>query len=184
MKLLIIGLLFPLFTIGQTIHHNGEKIIYKGSVKLDANALTEIRDRLQLVLPEVAGKMTDSILIQSTEDELQALGSIRLQSPYHIIKKVHFTMLLKPSVRGYDYSVDSIYVTEKRRGWKEKKTQSEELIEALEETGNAAVELEILLNEIDLRIQKLLTVLENQMKTKKPGREQNNTASAGNRTSQ
>ncbi|HEV7334135.1 MAG TPA: hypothetical protein VGN63_24090 [Flavisolibacter sp.] len=180
MKQLIIGLLFPLFAIGQTVHHDGEKIIYKGSVKLNENATAEVHSRLQQVFPRVAEKLTDTITILSVQDDLHASGSIRLNSPYHIIKKLHFTIQLAPVSSGYDYTVDSIFITEKRRGWKESKTHSRELIEALEETGNAAIELEVLLNEIDLRIQKMLTLLENGMRNTGSSRGQKDTASAGN----
>ncbi|HEY1023145.1 MAG TPA: hypothetical protein VGE06_12575 [Flavisolibacter sp.] len=180
MKHLLIVLLFPLFTLGQTVHHDGEKIVYEGNVKLDAGGLSNMQNRLQNVLADVAGKMADSILIRAGEDAIQAAASIRMNSPYAIIRKMHFTLQLAPHATGYTYTVDSIVVTEKRRGWKEKSVTSEEMIDNLEETGNAAIELEITLNEIDLRIQKLLRVLENKMKQESPGRESNTGTAASN----
>lgn len=164
MKKLLISLLFPLFSFGQTIHHNEEKIIYKGSVELNGGAASDIRTRLQQAFSEVAVDMADSVLIQPNEENVRAYASLRMKSTYDIIKKVHFTIQLSPQPSGYTYTIDSVYVTERRRGWKEKRFDSKEMVEALEETGNAAIELEITLNEIDLRLQKLLRLMENEMK--------------------
>jgi hypothetical protein len=181
MKHLILCLFFPLFLFGQTGHHDEEKILYKDTVKLAENR-GDVFNRLLQVFPNVAGKLADSIRIVEKDDELEALASIRLKSPYAIIKKLHFTMTLHPVANGYAYTVDSVFVTEKRRGWKEKKKDSKEMIEALEETGNAAIELEILLNEIDLRIQQLLTILEKEMRKTAVVGKQKGTAFSGKRS--
>src|SRR5688500_10446644 len=123
MKLLFICLLSPLFLFGQTIHHMDEKIIYTGSVNLAENQ-AEVASRLQQVFPNVANKLADSVLLVSKEEGLEAHTSIRLKSPYAIIKKLHFSMTLLPGANGYSYTVDSVFVTEKRRGWKEKRTEA------------------------------------------------------------
>lgn len=175
MKQLFICLFFPLFLFGQTVHHDDDKIIYTGHINL-AEKKTEVLSRLQQVFPKIAGKLTDSVLLVSKEEGLEAQASLRLKSPYAIIRKVHFSMSLIPETDGYTYTVDSVFVTEKRRGWKEKRTDAEDMIEALEETGNAAIELEILLNEIDLRIQQLLTILETEMRKAGSVRKENETA--------
>lgn len=180
MKHLLIVLFFPLFSVAQTVHHDGEQIVYEGSVKLDAGSLTNLPSRLQSVLADVAGKMTDSVLIRSAENAIHSYASIRMNSPNAVIRKMHFTLQLVPQPNGYAYTVDSVVVTEKRRGWKEKRVGSEEMIGNLEETGNAAIELELTLNEIDLRIQKLLRVLENEMKKGTLNTESINGSAAGN----
>lgn len=164
MKQIIFGLLLPLFSFAQTIHHEDGKIVYKGNVHIGLSSNNTVLSRLQSVFPVVAEKSTDSVRIQSMEKAIEAYGEIRLKSPYHIIRTLHFTIQLTPIEGGYAYNVDSVSVSERRRGMKETVTTAAELIEDLEETGNAAIELEILLNEIDLRIQKLLTILENEMK--------------------
>lgn len=180
MKHLLIVLFFPLFSIAQTVHHDGEKIVYEGSVKLNAGNLANLPGRLQVVLADVAGKMADSVLIRSDENTIRSYASIRMNSPYAIIRKMHFSLQLVPQPTGYAYTVDSIVVTERRRGWKEKSVGSEEMIENLEETGNAAIELELTLNEIDLRIQKLLRVLANEMKKDSSNRESIHGNASGN----
>ncbi|MBB1284302.1 hypothetical protein HRH25_07960 [Flavisolibacter sp. BT320] len=183
MKKLLIGLLFPLFSFGQTVHHNEEKIIYKGSVELNGGAAPDIRTRLQQTFSEVAVDMADSVFIQPNEEKIQAYASIRMKSTYDIIKKMHLTIQLTPQPSGYTYTIDSVYVTERRRGWKEKRFDSKEMVEALEETGNAAIELEITLNEIDLRLQKLLRLLENEMKNQSATQEQSRISSNDNGSS-
>lgn len=163
MKQLLFLLLFPLCLFGQTVHHDDKKIIYKGEVTLAASPV-DVTGRLQDAFPKVAAKLVDTVSLTTNEKGLEAQTTIRLNAPYAIHKKLHFTLNLQPVSNGYAYTVDSVFVTEKRRGWKEKRTDSKDMIDALEETGKAAVELEVLLNEIDLRIQQLLAVLATEMR--------------------
>ncbi|NTS41385.1 hypothetical protein HRG84_10760 [Flavisolibacter sp. BT320] len=163
MKQLIFLLLFPLYFFGQTVHHDDEKIIYKGEVAL-ATTNADVIGRLQEAFPKIAGKLADTVSLATKDQGLEALTTVRLNAPYAIHKKLHFTLDLQPIPNGYAYTVDSVFVTERRRGWKEKRTDAKDMIEALEETGKAAIELEVLLNEIDLRIQQMLTMLATEMR--------------------
>ena len=168
MKLLLFGLLLPLLSAGQTIHFEEDKIVYKGSVNLALLTKDAILERLQNALPVTSKKSTDSLRFHKTDSSLQAFAQIKLKTPYHLIRRVNFALQLMPRQGAYDYKVDSVSLIDGRRGWKQTTKPAAELLEGLEETGIAEIETEMLLNEIDLRIQKVLKVLENQMRVPDP----------------
>jgi hypothetical protein len=181
MKLLLFGLLLPLLSAGQTIHFEEDKIVYKGSVNLALSTKDAILERLQTALPAVSKKSIDSLRFHKTDSGLQAFAQIKLKTPYHLIRRVNFAFQLTPREGGYDYQVDSVSLIDGRRGWKQTTKPAAELLEGLEETGLAEIETEILLNEIDLRIQKVLKILENQMRVPDPeGRGKDTSSASGN----
>ncbi|MDQ3278215.1 MAG: hypothetical protein M3Q06_07805 [Bacteroidota bacterium] len=164
MKQLLFALLLPVFAAGQTIHYEDDKIIYKGTVELGLHSQEEIFLRLQQALPVAAKKSTDTIAIHLTDSAMTVTGEIKMKTPYQQKRKFHFLMELTPKSGGFGYKVDSVFVTEGRRGWKMKVKKAGELLAGMEEYGVAEIEAEKLLNEIDLRIQKMLRILENEMR--------------------
>lgn len=167
MKWLLLLLYFPYASFAQTIHFEKDEILYKGSVSLPGVPASEVAARFE---PAIAASMEGEIVgiqFPPGENTLVAEGAIALTTPFHIIRKVHFTLRLTANEAGYTYRVDSVAVTERRRGSKLKITSAKELLEGMEDTGVSGTANERLLNEIDLRLQKLLTVLASAMQEAK-----------------
>ncbi len=164
MKYLFLYLLLPLFSLGQTIHADKDKIIYAGSVSLSGEPATAVLPRLQTALQNAFEKCGASGEIQAAHEAVVSVGGMELTTPYHLIRTLHFTLQVTPKEGGYDYRIDSVSVSERRRGGKAKIKSSKELLEGIEDTGNVAIEAERLLNEADMRFQKLLAILETQIK--------------------
>src|SRR5438552_4169418 len=86
-KRVILFLLIPAVTSGQTIHIDSNRILYKGTVKLDAVNKEELFARARNAL--FNNVKEDSMVTDNKEKGMiAAKGSIKLGSPYHIIKKL------------------------------------------------------------------------------------------------
>jgi hypothetical protein len=95
---------------------------------------------------------------------ITAKGSIKLVSPYHIVKTVEYILELSVDDGAYQYRVDSVYIKRFERGGKTIKTPSEELVRGVGATGPEAADAEKQLNEIDMNFQKLLYFVKADMK--------------------
>jgi hypothetical protein len=165
MKALFIALLVPVLSIGQTVHYEKKEIVYKGTVKLtgpsahaqSANFYTAVQAAAKESKAQIDGNTNGPVFISQ--------GKLRLIAPFRIIRELHFTLALTPQTNAYSYRIDSVYVTEKRRGGSETLRTSKELLEGIEDTGLKAIETERLLNEIDMRLQKILAVTERELNT-------------------
>ena len=163
MKVLLIALLLPVLSAGQTIHFEKKDILYKGNVKTAGTTATDLSANLSNAV-QIAAKETKAKIDQQAGGQmLVAQGMVRMNAPFRIIRNVHFTLTLHPQGSGYDYRIDSVYITEKRRAGRETTRSSKELLEGIEDTGLKAIETERLLNEIDMRLQKVLAIIKRQM---------------------
>ena len=160
MKYLFLLLLLPLLSPAQTIHFKKKEIIYKGIESASGLSATEVAGRLPNAVAMAADKSDARMEILSTGNPLTWKGTIKLNMPYHIVRTLHFTLQLTPKEGGYDYRIDSVSVIDRRRGDSVEVSSAEELLEGIEDTGPEAIEAERLLNEIDMRFQKLLVLLE------------------------
>lgn len=164
MKGLLLLLFFPIASFAQTIHFEDEKILYKGSVSVPGMSANEVAARFGPAIAALMNRETVSTHFLPGENTLVAKDAIALTTPFHLIRKVHFTLRLTAKEAGYTYCIDSVAVTERRRGSKPKIKSAKELLEGMEETGASGTANERLLNEIDLRFQKLLTLLASAMR--------------------
>lgn len=160
-------MLFPLHLIAQMIHFDGDEIQYNGSVSVPGVSVKEVQLRLHQALPEIVSSKERKEEPVINKDKLTVPCKITLSTPFHLSRQVHFTMQVTAKEGAYTYNIDKVYLTEKRRGGEAKKTSSEDLLKGMEETGNAGAEREKLLNEIDMRFQKLLAQLEAAVGNKK-----------------
>jgi hypothetical protein len=164
MKWLIFLLCLPVVPFAQTIHFDDKNIVYKGTEMLPDIKEKTILSQLPSALAAAQEKKTANTEVVAGKDKVVSTGEMKLKSPFPIIRKVHYTLAVSPNEDGYSYQIDSVYVTEKRRGGKTETKNAEELLEGMEETGMVAIETEKVLNEIDMRFQKLLVLLARQMK--------------------
>jgi hypothetical protein len=168
-KHIIFILLIPVVTNGQTAHVDEDRIVYKGTVKLEQVNKEDMYTRAKnAILNNVKGSKKGIVDGNNEKEKIAAKGSIRLSSPYHIIKTVEYILELSLEDGKYKYRIDSVYINEIERGGKTNKISSEELLKGMEVTGATSANTEKQLNEIDMNFQKLLVLINNDMK-KKPG---------------
>ena len=158
-------MLMPFVSLAQTIHFDHKNIVYKGAVATPGIQDGALLSRLQEAVAAVHNDKRTKAEITSSHHNIVAVGETKLNSPFHILRKVHYTLKLHPAESGYAYHIDSVSVSEKRRGGKPETKHAKELLKGIEDTGTVAIETEKLLNEIDMRFQKLLALLAKRMKT-------------------
>jgi len=152
--------LAPLFSNGQTVHLDSNKIVYKGLVNIDHLSKDEIYTRAKNALATtVKGENQTIIYEDSSNTMITAKGSIKLASPYSIIKKVEYILELSISEGKYKYRIDSVQIRQEERGGKTSIISSQKLVEGMDESGPVSANTEKQVNEIDMIFQKLLDQL-------------------------
>jgi hypothetical protein len=164
MKWLIFLLCLPVVPFAQTIHFDDENIVYEGTEMVPGVKGKAILSQLPSAIAAAQEKKTAKTEVVAGKNKVVSTGEMKLKSPFPIIRKVHYRLAVSPNEDGYSYHIDSVYVTEKRRGGKTETKNAEELLEGMEETGNVAIETEKVLNEIDMHFQKLLALLARRMR--------------------
>ena len=166
-KQVILFLLVPAVTFGQTIHIDSNRIVYKGAVKLDAVNKDELYARARNAIFDNVKE--DSIITDNKEKGMiAAKGSIKLASPYHIIKKVEYILELTVDDGKYEYRIDSVSIKQVERGGKTTRIYADEILQGLDLTASGFVpgygNVEKQVNEIDMNFQKLITLINADMK--------------------
>ena len=164
MKLFVLLLLLPVFSFSQTIHRDGKKILYTGDVSLMAHSSKDVLSMLNNAVHKLVKKEKRNGGPLTIGDTLSARGEMDLKMVQSLGRKLHYTIRLAAKEDGYAYTVDSVYVTERKFGEKEKTKKDKELLADMEISGPVSESSEKLLNEIDMNVQKLLVMLEKEMK--------------------
>ena len=112
----------------------------------------------------VTGSKQSTVTEDRGKGMISATGSIKLVSPYHIIKTVDYIFELSVDDGKYEYRIDSVYVKEVERGGKAAKISSEELLKAMNVNGPASSTAEEQLNEIDMKFQRLIALFKSDMR--------------------
>jgi hypothetical protein len=163
MKALLFLLLLPLFSQSQTIHRKGKKIVYEGEVTLPGRTSAEVLAQLQSVAGTLVKNGKNPAAFHANGQTLEALGNMQLNTEYHLIRNLNYTLQLTAKENGYAYRIDSVYVTERKRDGDEKTRTGKQLLKDMEVSGPVAEATEKILNEIDMNFQKLLTVMKAKM---------------------
>lgn len=155
MKILLILLMLPVLSMGQTVHIKEDKIIYEGKQKIEGVSSQQILERIQNQLPEIISnyKATPS------DNSLKAKGELKLTAPYNVVRSVKYTLTVNPTDNGYEYLIEDVFFIDRERGKKRVTRTSEEVMEGMTETGKLVGETEKILNETDMRFQKLLALI-------------------------
>jgi hypothetical protein len=162
-KRIIFLLLIPVVTNGQTVHVDEDRIVYKGTIKLEQVNKEDLYPRAKdAILNNVKGSKKG--IVEDNKEKIAATGSIKLASPYHIIKTVEYILELSVEDGKYKYRIDSVYINQAERGGKTIKISSEELLKGMEVSGSISATTEKQLNEIDMNFQKLLALVNTDMK--------------------
>jgi hypothetical protein len=164
-KLIIFLLLIPVVTYGQTVHVDSNRIVYKGTVKPGLINKDELYARAKnAIFNNVKGSKEVIVVDDNERGMIAAQGSIRLASPYHIIKTVEYILELSVDDGKYEYRIDSVYIKQVERGGKTHKISSEELLKGMDVSGPVSAAAEKQLNEIDMNFQKLIDLVNTYMK--------------------
>ena len=160
MRFLLFLLLIPALAQCQTVHIEKGRIAYKGSVKIDGVTKTELYKRAKQALLKNIKAAKEEIDIENKEkEEIIVGGRMRLSSTHGDIKTLKYTVKIAVKDDGYKYQVDSVYFKRTERGGKTIIIPSEELVNVMDMSGIPAIEMEKQLNEIDMRIQQLLDLI-------------------------
>ena len=151
--------LTPLFSLGQTVHLDSNRIVYKGTVNIDHISKDEIYARAKLALATTMKGEKQTIIYEDSSNMIIAKGSERLASPYSTIKKVEYILELSIDDGKYKYRIDSVYIKQEERGGKTSRISSQKLVEGMDESGPVSANTEKQVNEIDMIFQKLLDLL-------------------------
>ena len=176
MKFFLALYLLPLFSASQTVHVKDGSILYEGKENVTGVSATEISRRIQNILPSLVdykassrsspkkkatstqGQLFENS-IQSANLTVTARGELILKTPYNIIRSVNYSIELRAIENGYEYLIDSVSFTEQKRGEKPGTKSSKEVLDNMGEQGAIVSETEKLLNEADMRFQKLLALI-------------------------
>ncbi|RYY67576.1 MAG: hypothetical protein EOO12_00645 [Chitinophagaceae bacterium] len=157
MRYLLFLLLAPVFANSQTIHLVRDKICYSGSLATgNADSKT-----LQEILKAAVLRYTGTTLQGQAENQLFARATMRLASPYHLVRTVQYNLQLTIDKNLCRYTIDSVVLVEKERGGPARTTTDADLLKNMDVSGAMSMNTEALLNEIDMRFQKLLDRLRN-----------------------
>src|SRR6266576_2007671 len=118
-KYIIFVLLMPMITNGQTVHVDSDRIVYKGTIKLDDVNKDELFARANHVFSNnIIGDRKEMITNNNKKDIIAAKGTLRLTSPHSIISTVEYIFELSIENGGFKYRIDSVYIKETERGGK------------------------------------------------------------------
>jgi hypothetical protein len=160
MKMMLFLLMVPVFSIGQTVHIKEDKIVYEGKEKMEGISASQIFIRMQNALPDIVDNYKKE---DQSSNSIKFTGQMKLKTPYSIIRSVHYSLKLEASQDGYEYSIDDISFTEQKRGEKAVTKSSKEVLENMSETGKIVSDTEQILNETDMRFQKLLDFIKSEV---------------------
>lgn len=159
MKLILFCLCFPFLAATQTIHVEGNEIVYKGTIRRSGSS-----HRIQpAVLTAAKGGVVQTRAL-SGQQSVTARSVLSMKRPFPLIRDLHFRLQVRAQKDGYSYRIDSVYITEKQHANDTiKRTGTEELLEGRELTGAAGTDHEKLLNEIDMYLQKFIAILRREL---------------------
>jgi hypothetical protein len=165
MKWLIIFLLIPFVSRGQTVHIKDGRIFYENNIKAENISNENISAAIQKALTKTDSKQRDISSINS-EGEIIATADMKLMSNQIAINTLRYTIRINRKEKGIEYTIDSVSLIRKDRGIGTTTISSEELVSYMEITGPVASQTEKQLNEIDMRFQQLMDYFEAYVKGK------------------
>jgi len=163
-KIWIIACLLSVPAVAQTVHVDSDRIAYRNTVTVDNTGQLQLFFRAQKAIADYVAQQPALIKTDALNNEMSAQGSIRLTSPYHMIKTLLYTIKLSVRDGAYEYQIDSVYLKQEERGGSTKLISSRELLKGMDVSGEASWITEKQLNEIDMNLQKLLALVKGEMK--------------------
>lgn len=163
MKICFLILLLPFLSAAQTVHVDDDEVKYKGTIKVDGAAGSALFSRAQQAVKALNEyhNVKDQKVDQGNGITVRA--ETKLPTPYTHKRKLYYSIQLTPVDGGLQYKIDSVSVSEKRRGYKETVKTSEELLEELDAAGLIRNATQEILNQIDMKFQQLIAVMKGEI---------------------
>jgi hypothetical protein len=163
-KIFIAAVSFSLPVAAQTVHVDSNRIAYRNKATVANTSQTELFFRAQKAVANYVTQQPGAIKTDAINNEISAPGSIKLPSPYHLIKSLLYTIEISVNDGAYEYRIDSVSLKVTERGGGTKLVSSEELLKGMEVSGAASWIMEKQLNEIDMNLQKVIALINGEMK--------------------
>lgn len=163
--MITILLAFSILVRAQTAHIEKGEIVYRGAVKIKGSDQATLSTRIQKAVPSIF-KSKEQPVLGIGKTSISTNGTFKLTSPYPIIKTIHYRFSVKAEKERYSYVLDSVFLVVKEKGGKTTTISSKDLYKGMEESGKVALQTEALLNEIDMRVQRLLALLRKEITPK------------------
>lgn len=163
MKCLLILLLIPSSVFCQTVHLEDGRIVYKGSEKIKNISNAQLKSGAEKAIDHTNSKII-FLNADSSKNEITARAAMQLTSNQSFINSIQYRLMLTLKEDAYHYTIDSVFIFQKERGYKTTTWTSEEFVKRLENSGPVATAAESLLNEIDMRLRQLLDLIKNHLK--------------------
>lgn len=169
-------MLVPAVSYAQTVHIDEDRIVYKGTVTMANAVKEELYERAKDAVRNNVKKTKDNIAEDNKQKGMIAVkGKIKLVTPYHLIRKVEYLLELSVDDGSYKYRIDSVYLGQVERGEKKTRISSDKLVKGVDVTGPESWDAEKLVNEIDMNFQKLLALINTDMKKPAVAKNKNRT---------
>ena|SRR5215471_19933852 len=163
-KIWILACFFSISLAAQTVHLESDRIAYKSTVSVPNTSQVQLFFDAQKAIADNVTQEPALIQTDAINNEISGQGSIRLKSPYHLIKTLLYTIKLSVHDGGYQYQIDSVSLKEEERGGVTKVLSSKELLKGMEVSGSSSWLMEEQLNEIDMNLQKVIAIIKDEMK--------------------
>lgn len=163
-KIWIVACSISIPVAAQTVHVDGDRVAYQNTVTVDHSSQVELFFRAQKAIADYVTQQPALIKTDAINNEISGQGTIRLKSPYHVIKNLLYTITLSVHDGGYQYHIDSVYLQEEERGGSTKLISSQQLLKGMDVSGEASWIMEEQLNEIDMNLQKVIALVNSEMK--------------------
>jgi len=162
MKYLILLLwLLPFFTQAQTAHIDDGRVAYRERITVNGVNRQELYRRAGAALSSL------NLKADSTDEQsglLVVRDRMRLTGMHSLRNFMSYELRLQVEDGAYEYRIDSIVWITDPRGEELIVTPSKKLVDNMEVTGPTAAKTEKQLNEIDMRLQKLIALLNKAMR--------------------
>lgn len=164
-KQILFFLLMPVAAAAQTVHVDDDRIVYKGAVKVSDINKQQLYEKAKNAIYNNVKNGRENIIEEDKENgKIAVKGSIRLTTPWELIRKVEYILELAVDDGGYKYRIDSVVLEQQERGQKKIKMSSEKMLKGVDVTGPESREAEKQLNELDMNFQKILALIKADIK--------------------
>lgn len=155
--------LFPLAALSQTVHIADGRVVYRERVTEKGLSKDELYRRAQAAVKELVGGTTAEDM---PDGRLVTDAKMKLSSSHSLRNRLRYQLTIDVSEGSYEYRIDSVAWITDARGKELVTTSSKKLVSNMEITGPTAARTEKQLNEIDMRLQKLIALLKEAMRRK------------------
>src|ERR1700730_936506 len=116
--ILLLLFLLPGVALGQTVHVEKGKIVYKGKMEVKDPKKEDFYNKATKVMLVYVNKEKDSLKIDKEKKEVASKGELRLPTTYRLIRTLCYTIKLNAKEDDLKYQIDDIYLKERERGGK------------------------------------------------------------------